>query len=779
MAINFLTGLDVKGNINLNRNELQNAVIQNLGSEPNTPTPLAGQIYFDTTTDQPYYNEDGTTTGWVPFGGNNFYLDGISKSGNTLTFEVLGASDVPYTFGANAFTSTTIYAEPGIFRGGGTPTLATGVTGADVRTLIGAGTGDGSVTEVDAAGTENGLTLTTTPAGGITGAGTITLGGTLAINNSDWSGADLAIENGGTGSSTAAGARSNLGATTVGGNFFTLTNPSAITFIQVNSDNTVSALSASAFRTAIGAGSGGGDVTSIGTATTDTILIGGTTEVPTVSTKTAAVVNGGGALATGDQIYDFVTGALPTVSDVTITLTAGDELDGGGAFTLNQATGEEITFDLATGGAGAAVYGSTSDSVKIDTITLDAYGRVTDVATGATGQVNSLSTGSASTISIGGTPTVPTVAALTAAVADGAATLATGDQIYDFVTGQIANIPSGLSFEGNWNADTDSPDLSTATPDNGQFWIVSVAGTTDLDGIDEWAVGDWAIYVSTGAGTDGWQKVDNSSTLSGFGATNQVTYWSSTGNVAGDAGFTFNPTSNALTVGGTITATGGNSTEWNTSYDNMVTAFTDSGSGTITLTLTQQDGGTLSTSFANPQGTMSSWTIKEGNGTEETDVTNGETLTIAQGSGIQSELTSTTSGGTIEITNTDRGSSQNIFKTITATSGSTTASTNSDTLTVVGAGGISTAVSGDTLTITSANANSAFTASGTIAIGSLTGTVTHNFGTKNTIVQTIDQDGDTVFCDITRTTNTCVATISAAQTLATGGVITILVQKIG
>ena len=54
---------------------------------------------------------------------------------------------------------------------------------------------------------------------------------------------------------------------------------------------------------------------------------------------------------------------------------------------------------------------------------------------------------------------------------------------------------------------------------------------------------------------------------------------------------------------------------------------------------------------------MSSWTIKEGNGTESTAVTNGETLTIAQGSGIQSEMTSTTSGGTITITNTDRGSS--------------------------------------------------------------------------------------------------------------------------
>jgi hypothetical protein len=51
-------------------------------------------------------------------------------------------------------------------------------------------------------------------------------------------------------------------------------------------------------------------------------------------------------------------------------------------------------------------------------------------------------------------------------------------------------------------------------------------------------------------------------------------------------------------------------------------------------------------------GTMSSWTIKEGNGSESTTVTNGETLTIAQGTGIQSEMTSTSSGGTLTITNT-------------------------------------------------------------------------------------------------------------------------------
>jgi hypothetical protein len=56
----------------------------------------------------------------------------------------------------------------------------------------------------------------------------------------------------------AAATRTTVGATTVGGNIFTLTNPSAITFVRINADNTVDALSASAFRTAIGAGTGSG-----------------------------------------------------------------------------------------------------------------------------------------------------------------------------------------------------------------------------------------------------------------------------------------------------------------------------------------------------------------------------------------------------------------------------------------------------------------------------------------------------------------------------------------
>jgi hypothetical protein len=88
---------------------------------------------------------------------------------------------------------------------------------------------------------------------GLTVANTIT--GSISGNAANVTGT-VAIANGGTGATSAANARTNLGATTAGSNLFTLTNPSAVTFLRVNADNTVSALNASDFRTAIGANSG-------------------------------------------------------------------------------------------------------------------------------------------------------------------------------------------------------------------------------------------------------------------------------------------------------------------------------------------------------------------------------------------------------------------------------------------------------------------------------------------------------------------------------------------
>ena len=65
-----------------------------------------------------------------------------------------------------------------------------------------------------------------------------------------------------------------------------------------------------------------------------------------------------------------------------------------GTTTLNVIGGTGITanaddISLTAAGAGAAVYGSTSNANKIDQITLDAYGRVTAISTGGTGSMSS------------------------------------------------------------------------------------------------------------------------------------------------------------------------------------------------------------------------------------------------------------------------------------------------------------------------------------------------------------------------------------------------------
>lgn len=99
-----------------------------------------------------------------------------------------------------------------------------------------------------------------------------------------------------------------------------------------------------------------------------------------------------------------------------------------------------------------------------------------------------------------------------------------------FVQDLLGDIVTGLQFQELWNATTDVPDLSTATPSNGDFWIVEVAGNTNLSGITSWAVGDWAIYiVPAGGGAAFWQKVDNTTSIAGNGTGNQVAKWSGVG----------------------------------------------------------------------------------------------------------------------------------------------------------------------------------------------------------------------------------------------------------
>ena len=72
-----------------------------------------------------------------------------------------------------------------------------------------------------------------------------------------------------------------------------------------------------------------------------------------------------------------------------------------------------------------------------------------------------------------------------------------------------ATITGGLSYQGSWNASTNTPTLVSSTGVNGYYYIVSVAGSTNLDGVTDWQVGDWAIFNGST-----WQKIDQTNLVS-------------------------------------------------------------------------------------------------------------------------------------------------------------------------------------------------------------------------------------------------------------------------
>lgn len=67
----------------------------------------------------------------------------------------------------------------------------------------------------------------------------------------------------------------------------------------------------------------------------------------------------------------------------------------------------------------------------------------------------------------------------------------------------IANAIGALNYVGTWDAATNNPTLTSGVGVKGDYYVVSVAGTTDLDGNDFWGVGDMAVF--NGAV---WQRVE-------------------------------------------------------------------------------------------------------------------------------------------------------------------------------------------------------------------------------------------------------------------------------
>ena len=61
-----------------------------------------------------------------------------------------------------------------------------------------------------------------------------------------------------------------------------------------------------------------------------------------------------------------------------------------------------------------------------------------------------------------------------------------------------------LEYLGVWNAQTNTPTLTSGVGQRNGYYIVSVTGATELDGITDWDSGDWAIFNGTT-----WEQIDN------------------------------------------------------------------------------------------------------------------------------------------------------------------------------------------------------------------------------------------------------------------------------
>jgi hypothetical protein len=158
MALKHLVDLDLAGN------EIQNVVLQNLAT---APTGVEGQIFYDTANNAVKVHT-----------GSGFVRIGASADGTTLTessgvfsvgtIAISNTSGLQTALDAKADASA-IPAKPALEDNSGSPELANGITEAEIRSLIGAGTSSLAVgtSSADALAGDT-ITITTSQASAIT-----------------------------------------------------------------------------------------------------------------------------------------------------------------------------------------------------------------------------------------------------------------------------------------------------------------------------------------------------------------------------------------------------------------------------------------------------------------------------------------------------------------------------------------------------------------------------------------------------------------------------------
>ena len=215
-----------------------------------------------------------------------------------------------------------------------------------------------------------------------------------------------------------------------------------------------------------------GQVESVSSATTNQITVsGGTGATPSISAVTAAVANGGTALATGDQIHDFVMGqGFLTDSDAVTSIVAGTGISVSGATgdvtvtNSDRGSSQNIFKTIAVSGESNVVADSNND-----TLTFVEGSNIT-ISTDAV----------ADSITISATDTNTTYSA-------GAGLDLTGTTFSHADTSSVSDLtPSsrtyvdGITFDTYGHVQTISTSTETVTDTNTTYTVDVPAATTNI-----------------------------------------------------------------------------------------------------------------------------------------------------------------------------------------------------------------------------------------------------------------------------------------------------------
>ena len=138
----------------------------------------------------------------------------------------------------------------------------------------------------------------------------------------------------------------------------------------------------------------------------------------------------------------------------------------------------------------------------------------------------------------------------------------------------ITNALGALNYKGTWNASTNTPTLTSSVGAKGDYYVVSVAGTTNLNGEALWGVGDWAVFNGSV-----WQRVEGGDTVNATSVTTPTVQATSSGGLALKNATGITQLSLGAGGGDNITL----SVATNITPANAAVAISPTGTGTVTI----------------------------------------------------------------------------------------------------------------------------------------------------------------------------------------------------